>query len=141
MAVNKVDLEPARKLRAKTRKADVYFVSALTGKGLPGGIWGKSDVAVAPSDSRRVYALIEAEEGGLFRSDDGGDKWERINGSHYLRIRPWYFNTFAIDPSNADVIFCSALRLLKSIDGGKSFKQVLHFRSLKFRTCLSPFPS
>jgi photosystem II stability/assembly factor-like uncharacterized protein len=98
----------------------------LTGKGLPGGNLGKIDVAVAPSDSRRVYALIEAEQGGLFRSDDGGDKWERINGSHYLRIRPWYFNTFVIDPSNADVIFCSSLRLLKSIDGGKSFKQVLH---------------
>jgi photosystem II stability/assembly factor-like uncharacterized protein len=98
----------------------------LTGKGLPDGIWGRVDVAVAPSDSQRVYALIEAEQGGLFRSDDGGDKWEKINGNHYLRIRPWYFNTLTIDPSNADVIFCPALRLLKSIDGGKSFKQVLH---------------
>src|SRR5229473_420249 len=98
----------------------------LTGKGLPDGSWGRIDVAVAPSDSRRVYALIEAEQGGLFRSDDGGEKWEKINGNHYLRIRPWYFNTLTIDPSNADVVFCPSLRLLKSIDGGKSFKQVLH---------------
>ncbi len=45
----------------------------LTGKGLPEGIWGKVGVAVAPSDGTRVYALIEAENGGLFRSDDGGD--------------------------------------------------------------------
>jgi photosystem II stability/assembly factor-like uncharacterized protein len=98
----------------------------LTEKGLPAGIWGKIDVAVAASDSRRVYALIEADQGGLFRSEDGGEKWDRINGSHYLRIRPWYFNTFTIDPRNADVIYCASLRLLKSIDGGKSFKQVLH---------------
>jgi photosystem II stability/assembly factor-like uncharacterized protein len=98
----------------------------LTGKGLPDGIWGKIDVAVASSDSRRVYALIEAEQGGLFRSDDGGEKWEKVNGNHYLRIRPWYFNTLTIDPSNADVLFCPSLKLLKSIDGGKSFKQVLH---------------
>ena len=45
----------------------------LTGKGLPEGPWGKVGVAVAPSDGRRVYALIEGENGGLFRSDDGGD--------------------------------------------------------------------
>ncbi|MGH7630171.1 MAG: VPS10 domain-containing protein, partial [Gemmatimonadales bacterium] len=43
--------------------------------GLPGGIWGKVGVGVAASDGRRVYALIEADSGGLFRSDDGGEKW------------------------------------------------------------------
>src|SRR5438445_3541400 len=45
----------------------------VTGHGLPDGIWGKVGIAVAPSDGRRVYALIEAEKAGLFRSDDGGD--------------------------------------------------------------------
>src|SRR5439155_4672047 len=45
----------------------------LTGKGLPGGTWGRIGLAIAPSDARRVYALIEAEKGGLYRSDDGGD--------------------------------------------------------------------
>jgi photosystem II stability/assembly factor-like uncharacterized protein len=94
------------------------------GKGLPEGVWGRIGVAVAPSDGRRVYALIEAEKGGLYRSDDGGDKWSLVNGSHYLRQRPWYFSTLTVDPANPDVIWCPTVRLLKSIDGGKTFKQV-----------------
>src|SRR5437016_7770585 len=51
----------------------------LKGKGLPDGNWGKVGVAVAPSDGRKVYALIEADKGGLFRSDDGGEKWSLVN--------------------------------------------------------------
>ena len=51
----------------------------LTGHGLPDGIWGKVGVAVAPSNGQRIYALIEAEQGGLYRSDDGGTAWELIN--------------------------------------------------------------
>jgi len=95
----------------------------LTAKGLPEGIWGRIGIAVAPSDSRRVYALIEAEKGGLFHSDDGGDKWTLVNAGHYLRQRPWYFSTITVDPANPDVIWCPSVRLLKSIDGGHTFKQ------------------
>ena len=61
----------------------------LTGKGLPDGIWGKVGVAVAPSDGRRVYALIEAEEGGLFRSDDAGATWTRVGTDPRIRGRSW----------------------------------------------------
>src|SRR5207248_5001361 len=59
----------------------------LIGKGLPRGTWGKVGVAVAPSDGRRVYALIEAEKGGLFRSDDGGSTWALASDNHALRQR------------------------------------------------------
>src|SRR5262245_31743780 len=57
--------------------------------GLPDGPWGKIGVAVAPSDSRRVYALIEATDGGLFRSDDGGTKWKLASDHRALRQRAW----------------------------------------------------
>jgi len=90
--------------------------------GLPDGPWGRCAVAIAPSDSRRIYALIETEKGGLYRSDDAGEKWELVNDGHYLRQRAWYFTQIAVDPSNADVVWCPNVRLLKSIDAGKTFK-------------------
>jgi photosystem II stability/assembly factor-like uncharacterized protein len=92
------------------------------GNGLPDGPWGRVGIAIAPSDSRRVYALIEAEKGGLYRSEDGGEKWELMNAGHYLRQRAWYFTQVTVDPANPDVVWCPNVRLLRSIDGGKTFK-------------------
>jgi len=96
----------------------------LSEHGLPKGIWGKVGVAVAPSDGRRVYALIEAEEGGLFRSEDGGESWTRISDSRELRQRPWYYSTMAVSPANPDEIWVPQVPLLRSIDGGKTFQHV-----------------
>jgi photosystem II stability/assembly factor-like uncharacterized protein len=96
----------------------------LTGNGLPEGIWGKIGVAVAPSDSRRVYALIEAEKGGLFRSDDGGENWSLASGNRELRQRAWYYSTLTVSPANPDEVWCPQVPLLKSIDGGKTFTHV-----------------
>jgi photosystem II stability/assembly factor-like uncharacterized protein len=93
-------------------------------KGLPAGIWGKVGVAVAPSDGRRVYALIEADKGGLFRSDDGGDTWKLVNAHHALRQRAFYYTTLTIDPKNPNIVWCPQVPLLRSIDGGVSFHVV-----------------
>lgn len=91
--------------------------------GLPEGIWGKIGVAVAPSDGRRVYALIEAEKGGLFRSDDGGESWTLATRSRELRQRAWYYTTVTVSPGNPDEVWVPNVPLLKSIDGGRTFKQ------------------
>jgi photosystem II stability/assembly factor-like uncharacterized protein len=96
----------------------------LTGHGLPEGIMGKIGVRVAPSDGRRVYALIEHEKGGMYRSDDGGEEWKLVSGDHGLRSRPWYFSCLTVDPVNADVIWCPEVAMLKSIDGGKTYSYV-----------------
>jgi photosystem II stability/assembly factor-like uncharacterized protein len=99
----------------------------LTGgvpSGLPEGIWGKVGVAVAPSDGRRVYALIEAEKGGLFRSDDGGESWTLATRNRELRQRAWYYSTLTVSPANPDEVWAPNVPMLKSIDGGKTFKQV-----------------
>ncbi|HVS36378.1 MAG TPA: hypothetical protein VMS17_12500 [Gemmataceae bacterium] len=93
-------------------------------EGLPEGIWGKVCVAVAPSDGRRVYAMIEADDGGLFRSDDGGDSWDHVSDNHGLRQRAWYFSTLTVHPKNPDVVWFPEVPLLKTIDGGKTLKRV-----------------
>ncbi len=95
--------------------------------GLPAGPWGKVCVAIAPNDSKRVYALIEAEKGGLFRSDDGGDSWELASNDRNILQRTWYFGTLTVHPSNADVVFAPQVRMQKSIDGGKTFKAIKGF--------------
>ena len=92
--------------------------------GLPLGELGKIGVAVARSDSRRVYALIEARDGGLFRSDDGGGNWERISAARVLRQRAWYYSTLTIDPDNADIVWLPQVNLVKTVDGGKSLFSV-----------------
>jgi len=96
----------------------------LTENGLPEGIWGKIGVAVAPSDGRRVYALIEAEKGGLFRSDDGGESWELATASRELRQRAWYYSTLTVNPVNPDEVWAPQVPMLRSIDGGRTFQQV-----------------
>ncbi len=92
--------------------------------GLPPKPWGKVGVAVAPSDSNRIYAIIEAEKGGLFRSDDGGETWALVNGTRPLRQRAWYYSTLTVHPTNPDVLFAPQVQLLKSVDRGKTFSRI-----------------
>ncbi|HEV8628969.1 MAG TPA: glycosyl hydrolase, partial [Thermoanaerobaculia bacterium] len=96
----------------------------LRGDGLPEGIWGKVGVRVAPSDSQRVYALIEAEAGGLFRSDNGGESWEHASASRGIRQRAWYYSCLTIDPGKPDVVWFPEVSMLKTIDGGKTIRSV-----------------
>jgi photosystem II stability/assembly factor-like uncharacterized protein len=92
--------------------------------GLPDGIVGKIGVAVSPARPERVWAMVEAEKGGLFRTDDGGQKWTRVNEDNQLRQRAWYYTHVTADPKNADTVWVLNVRCLKSVDGGKSFSPV-----------------
>lgn len=92
--------------------------------GLPEGPWGKVGVAVAPSDGRRVYALIEAADGGLYRSDDGGESWHQASAHRSLRQRAWYYSTLTVDPRNPDVVWFPQVPLLRTRDGGATIERV-----------------
>ena len=90
--------------------------------GLPTDIMGKIGVAVSPANSARVYAIIEAEKGGLYRSDDGGKKWKLINADRILRARSWYYMHVFADPQNPDKVVVLNAPFMESTDGGKSFQ-------------------
>src|SRR5947199_204967 len=93
----------------------------LEGNGLPDGILGKIGIAVSGADSNRVYAIIEAKDGGLYRSDDAGQHWTRINDDGRFRQRAWYFSKVYADPKSPDTVYLLNTGLFKSVDGGKTF--------------------
>ena len=72
----------------------------------------------------RVWAIVEAEEGGLFRSDDGGEKWQHLTGDANLMQRPWYYSHVFADPQDANTVWVLNLKAWKSTDGGSTFTQV-----------------
>ena len=93
----------------------------LEGNGLPDGILGKIGIAVSGADSNRVYAIIEAKDGGLYRSDDAGQHWTRVNEDGRFRQRAWYFSKVYADPKSADTVYLLNTGLFRSVDGGKTF--------------------
>jgi photosystem II stability/assembly factor-like uncharacterized protein len=93
----------------------------VAGRGLPTGALGKIGLSVAGGGSGRVYALVEAEEGGLYRSDDQGDSWTRVNSDHRFRQRAWYFSHVFADPQSPDVVYVANTGLFRSNDGGRTF--------------------
>ncbi len=92
--------------------------------GLPKGIVGKIAVAVSKADSKRVYALIEADDGGLFRSDDAGATWTRVSEDRDLRQRAFYFSRIYTDPRDRDTVYVLNFLFEKSTDGGRTFKVI-----------------
>jgi photosystem II stability/assembly factor-like uncharacterized protein len=94
-------------------------------KGLPAKPWGRVAIAVAPAKPQVVYANIEAEKGrGLYRSDDGGANWTKLDASNFMVWRPFYFGNLIVDPKDENKIFKPDLILLYSTDGGKTFNIV-----------------
>ncbi len=74
----------------------------ITGHGLPGGILGlRIGITVSGADGNRIYAIIEATRGGVYRSDNGGDSWQLLNADHSLTQRSWYFHHIFADPKTA----------------------------------------
>jgi photosystem II stability/assembly factor-like uncharacterized protein len=94
--------------------------------GMAKGLKGRIGVSVSPARAGRVWAVVEAsrEERGLYRSDDGGATWERINEDGDLVQRPWYYSHVFADPQDPETVYVMNLKAWKSTDGGKTFTQV-----------------
>jgi len=90
--------------------------------GLPKPPVGKVDVAIAPSDSNRVYALIQTkDQGSLWRSDDGGRSWRNVNWQRGLIGRAGYYIHLAVSPASPDEVMVANSSFWVSTDGGQNF--------------------
>jgi photosystem II stability/assembly factor-like uncharacterized protein len=89
-------------------------------EGLPSGLLGRMALAVAPSNSSHVYALIETRQGMLWDSKDQGDHWTKVSDNHALAARGFYFTLLHVSPVDDRKVFFSSFLLLRSDDGGKT---------------------
>lgn len=93
-------------------------------KGLPKDTLGNIGIAIAPSNSDKIYAIIESKTGGLYMSADAGETWNKINDKSDIRQRGWYFNKLFIDPKNENLVYICNVEFHRSADGGKSFSTI-----------------
>jgi len=92
--------------------------------GMPRGVEGRIGVTVSPANPDRVWALVEAADGGVFRSDNAGRTWTKVNEQNILRQRAWYYNHIFADPQNADTVYALNTGMYRSIDGGRTFTAI-----------------
>jgi photosystem II stability/assembly factor-like uncharacterized protein len=93
-------------------------------EGFPEGTLGIIGITVSPSDPENLYAMVEADQGGVYRSRDGGKTWAKTNEDRNLRQRAWYYTRIYADPAEADTVYVLNVRFWKSKDGGKSFESI-----------------
>jgi photosystem II stability/assembly factor-like uncharacterized protein len=108
----------------KTTDGGAHWAELTKNAGLPKPIWGKVGVSVSGADPNRVYAIIEAKEGGVFVSDDGGTNWKMINDDRRLRQRAFYYSRIYADPQAKDTVYILNTGIYRSTDAGKTIRSI-----------------
>lgn len=93
-------------------------------KGLPKGLLGIIGVTVSPVNSNRVWAIVEHKNGGVFRSDNAGKTWRKVNSQRKLRQRAWYYSRIYADTKDIDMVYVVNVRFHRSKDGGKTYQSI-----------------
>ncbi|MCK4855133.1 MAG: hypothetical protein KAT31_12740, partial [Bacteroidales bacterium] len=92
--------------------------------GLPKGELGRMGLAIAPSNPKIVYALVESKKNALYRSVDGGQKWKKVSDKNDIGNRPFYYFELYVDSKNENRLYTLYSRIGMSEDGGKSFREI-----------------
>jgi photosystem II stability/assembly factor-like uncharacterized protein len=108
----------------KTTDGGDHWTEITRNSGLPQGIVGKIGVAVSGADSKRIYAMVEADDGGVFTSDDSGATWKKVSEDRRVRQRAFYYTRIYADPKDRETIYILNTSFFRSIDGGKTYKVV-----------------
>ena len=86
---------------------------------------GRIGLAAAPSQPRRVYAVVDAEDGGgMYRTDDAGASWTLASKDARIWSRGWYFGGVTVEPENSDAVYSININVYRSVDGGTTFNIV-----------------
>src|SRR5215213_4980643 len=100
----------------------------LESGGPGGGIFKSTDggdtCTELTTNPERVWAIVEAEDGGVFRSDNAGRTWTRVNEERRLRQRAWYYTRIYADPKGADTVYVLNTGFYKSNDGGRTYTSI-----------------
>ncbi|MEZ4587235.1 MAG: glycosyl hydrolase [Gemmatimonadales bacterium] len=105
----------------KSTDAGETWTEITRNPGLPSGLIGNVGITVSPANSKRLYAIIEADSGGVFRSDDAGATWVKVNEERKLRQRAWYYSRIIADPKDENAVYVLNVQFWKSTDGGRTF--------------------
>ncbi|MDP2470291.1 MAG: hypothetical protein Q8W46_05485, partial [Candidatus Palauibacterales bacterium] len=108
-----------------TRDGGDAWTHITPGDGLPEGDLGRIGIGIAASDTRIVYAYVEARENALFRSDDGGITWQSVGKGDNIGNRPFYYADIRVDPERADRVYSLWSVISVSDDGGRNFRQLV----------------
>ena len=109
----------------KSTDAGETWSELTANPGMPKGPIGKIGVTVSPVNSKRVWAMVEAADGGLYRSDDAGATWKMVNNERKLRQRAFYYSRIVADPKDSNGIYGLNVNFYKSTDGGRTFPKAI----------------
>ena len=109
----------------KTTDGGQNWTEISRARGLPQqGVMGKIGLALSPVKPSRVWALIEHDSGGVYRSDDAGQTWSYINRDRSLRQRAWYYSRIFADPKDTNAVYALNVSFYRSTDGGRTFRGI-----------------